>query len=94
MTFLHPENNGYLVTLHNDSIIIIGGRWETLMTNFGYIKKNRSGVIVEICRIIFASNVGVMPWREDMARTREMRYRSHGDWVRSDRSVIEEMSSI
>jgi len=40
MTFLHPENNGYLVTLHNDSIIIIGGRWETLMTNFGYVKKD------------------------------------------------------
>ena len=49
---------------------------------------------MKICRIIFASNAGVMPWREDMARARETRYRSHGDWVRSGGSVIEEMSSI
>ena len=34
----HPEKNGYLVTLHDDSIIIIGGRRRTPMINFGYVK--------------------------------------------------------
>jgi len=91
MTFPHPENNGYLVTLHNDSIIIIGGRRETPMTKFGHVKKRH---VVEIRRIIFASDAGVIPWREDMAGARETRHRSHGDWVRSGGSVIEETSSI
>ena len=64
------------------------------MTNFGYVKRHGSGVVVEIRRIIFASDAGVMPWREDMAGARETRHRSHGDWVRSGGSVIEETSSI
>jgi len=43
---------------------------------------------VEICRIIFASDEGVMPWREDMAGVREMRYRNHGDWVRDITAAV------
>jgi len=49
---------------------------------------------VEIHRIIFASDAGVMLWRENMAGARETRHRSQGDWVRSGGSVIEETSLI
>jgi len=30
---------------------------------------------------LFASDAGVMSWREDMTGARETRHRSHGDWV-------------
>jgi len=59
---------------------------------------NKEGILMfhrrKYATSLFASDAGVMSWREDIAGARETRHRSHGDWVRSSGSMIEETSSI